>query len=72
MKLNGMISDIDSVSEVIRITTDDIQPSPEGSPHDNDSGMFSGLVNRGDRLIILLNLSILLNCDKAKSNDGVH
>ncbi len=66
--LTGII--VDSVAEVIRITSDDIQPAPEGTTHDSNGSLFSGLVNRGERLLILLSLDMLLN-STAKSVDTV-
>ena len=68
-ELTGIIAD--SVAEVIRITSEDIQPAPEGTAQDNNGSLFSGLVNRGDRLLILLSLDMLLNCYKAKLTDNV-
>jgi len=65
-ELTGII--VDSVVEVIRITTDDIQPSSEGTPDDGNDAIFSGLVNRNNRLLILLNLEILLNRCKNASD----
>lgn len=56
-KLSGLI--VDSVSEVIRITADEILPPPEATTRTDDTGLFEGLVNRGDRLIILLNSDLL-------------
>jgi purine-binding chemotaxis protein CheW len=68
--LTGII--VDAVAEVIRITAEDIQPAPEGATHDSIGGMFSGLVNRANRLLVLLDLDVLLNSDKIKSSDGIH
>jgi purine-binding chemotaxis protein CheW len=67
--LTGII--VDSVAEVIRITTEDIQPAPEGTAQDNNGSLFSGLVNRGERLLILLSLDMLL-CPSPKSGDAVN
>ena len=49
---------VDSVSEVIRISSTEIQPAPAASSGD-ETGCITGIINRGDRLIVLLNLELL-------------
>jgi len=53
---------VDSVSEVLRIHDAKIEPTPSitGGP---DANYIDGVINLGDRLLILLNLSTLFDGD---------
>ena len=56
--LTGIL--VDSVSEVIRITENDIQPAPAAITCNIDTDLFVGLVNRDNRIFILLNFDNML------------
>ncbi|MDY0300084.1 MAG: chemotaxis protein CheW [Trichlorobacter sp.] len=47
---------VDSVSEVIRISANEIQPSPAVVSSSIDQECISGVINQPDRLLVLLNL----------------
>ncbi len=53
-ELMGFI--VDSVSEVIRITSSEIQPPPVVVNGGVDQEYLSGVINRADRLLVLLEL----------------
>lgn len=59
--LTGIL--VDSVTEVIRITENDIQPAPVAVTCTIDADLFAGLVNRDNRIIILLNFDTMLMRD---------
>ena len=59
--LTGML--VDSVTEVIRITGNDIQPAPAAVTCTIDADLFVGLVNRDNRIIILLDFDTMLTRD---------
>jgi purine-binding chemotaxis protein CheW len=58
-ELTGFI--VDSVAEVIRITSGEIQPAPPVVTGSVDQEYLSGVINREDRLLVLLNLERLLS-----------
>lgn len=62
-KLTGVI--VDSVAEVIRITSDDIQPASEALSSSLEDDLFVGLVNRDNRIYILINSDKILTSDEA-------
>lgn len=47
---------VDAVSEVIRISPDEIQPPPAAVSSGVDQACMAGVINQADRLIILLEL----------------
>lgn len=47
---------VDSVSEVIRISSGEIQPSPAVMTSGIDQECISGVINQAERLLVLLNL----------------
>jgi purine-binding chemotaxis protein CheW len=53
-ELTGFI--VDSVSEVIRISGSEIQPSPSAASGGADQEFITGVINHGERLLVLLNL----------------
>lgn len=53
-ELMGFI--VDSVSEVIRISSSEIQPPPAVANGGVDQEYLSGVINRTDRLLVLLDL----------------
>jgi purine-binding chemotaxis protein CheW len=58
-ELTGFI--VDSVAEVIRITAGEIQPAPPVVTGGVDQEYLSGVINREDRLLVLLNLERLFS-----------
>ena len=58
-ELTGFI--VDSVAEVIRISAGEIQPAPPVITGNIDQEYLSGVVNREDRLLVLLNLERLFS-----------
>lgn len=56
--LTGIL--VDAVTEVLRITSDEIQPAPGSLSANSDEQLFAGLVNRDNRIFILLNLEKML------------
>ncbi|HIJ80231.1 MAG TPA: chemotaxis protein CheW [Desulfuromonadales bacterium] len=63
-ELMGFI--VDAVSEVIRVSTDEIQPSPAKMSGDIDQECIAGVINQSDRLLVLLNLEMMLDHDERK------
>jgi purine-binding chemotaxis protein CheW len=61
-ELTGFI--VDSVAEVIRITSDEIQPAPPAVSGGFDQEYLSGVINRENRLLVLLNLERLFSQDE--------
>lgn len=53
-ELTGFI--VDSVSEVIRISGGEIQPSPSAASGGADQEFITGVINHGERLLVLLDL----------------
>ena len=58
-ELMGFI--VDSVSEVIRISGSEIQPPPSMGTGEIDQECITGVLNKSDRLLILLNLEKLFS-----------
>jgi purine-binding chemotaxis protein CheW len=46
---------VDAVSEVIRVSAGEIQPSPSVASGGVDQEYIAGVINHGDRLLVLLN-----------------
>jgi purine-binding chemotaxis protein CheW len=52
--LTGFV--VDSVAEVIRVSSDEIQPAPPVISGSIEQECLSGVINRADRLLVLLDL----------------
>lgn len=50
---------VDSVSEVIRISAADIQPSPTVAAGSTGQEYISGVINHANKLLVLLNLDLM-------------
>lgn len=61
---------VDGVSEVLRISDESIEPLPP-MVNSVDSAFLKGIVRLEDRLIILLELSKVLNLDEQRSLEGI-
>lgn len=61
-KTVGLI--VDAVREVLRLSSDAIDPTPEMVSSDIDAAFFKGVGKLEDRLIILLDLTRLLTLDE--------
>jgi purine-binding chemotaxis protein CheW len=55
---------VDNVSEVIRISSNEIQPSPSMVAGSIAQECIAGVINQSERLLILLNLEKLFSRDK--------
>ena len=55
---------VDSVSEVIRISASEIQPPPTAVSGGNDQEYITGVINREERLLVLLNLDKMFSHDE--------
>ncbi len=69
-ELTGFI--VDSVAEVIRISSDEIQPAPAVAAGRVDQEYLSGVINREDRLLVLLDLERLFSQDEQQMYFGKH
>lgn len=67
-ELMGFI--VDSVSEVIRISESEIQPPPPAVNGGVDQICLSGVINRADRLLILLDLEKVFSLEERNSFSG--
>ena len=67
-ELTGFI--VDSVAEVIRITADEIQPAPPVVTGGVDQEYLSGVINREDRLLVLLDLERLFSQEEQQLFTG--
>lgn len=67
-ELTGFI--VDSVAEVIRITADEIQPAPAVVTGGVDQEYLSGVINREDRLLVLLDLERLFSQEEQQLFTG--
>lgn len=52
---------VDSVSEVIRISASEIQPSPSVASGGIGQEYIAGVINHGERLLVLLNLDMMFS-----------
>jgi purine-binding chemotaxis protein CheW len=60
--LNGFI--VDAVAEVIRISSSDIQPPPAITYGSTAQECITGIVNRAERLLVVLDLNKLFSSDE--------
>lgn len=63
-ELMGFI--VDAVSEVIRISSSEIQPSPAVVTSGIDQECISGIINQAERLLVLLDLQKMFSQDERK------
>lgn len=63
-ELMGFI--VDAVSEVIRISGSEIQPSPAMVASGVDQECIAGVINQSDRLLVLLDLEKLFSMDERR------
>jgi purine-binding chemotaxis protein CheW len=61
---------VDSVSEVIRIAESEIQPPPPVVNTGLDQVCLSGVINRTDRLLVLLDLEKVFSAEERNSFTG--
>lgn len=61
-ELRGFI--VDAVSEVIRISGSEIQPSPTVVAGGIDQECIGGVINRAERLLVLLDLEKMVSTDE--------
>jgi purine-binding chemotaxis protein CheW len=52
---------VDAVSEVIRISSSEIQPSPSVASGGVGQEYIAGVINHGERLLVLLNLDLMFS-----------
>jgi purine-binding chemotaxis protein CheW len=69
-ELMGFI--VDSVSEVIRISETEIQPPPPVVNGGVDQICLSGVINRADRLLVLLELEKAFSLEERSSLSGAY
>jgi purine-binding chemotaxis protein CheW len=62
---------VDAVSEVIRISASEIQPSPTMAAGGIDQEFISGVTNHGERLLVLLNLDLMFSSEEKALFDNV-
>lgn len=55
---------VDSVSEVIRISASEIQPSPSVASGGTGQEYIAGVINHGDILLMLLNLDLMFSSEE--------
>jgi len=67
-ELTGFI--VDSVAEVIRVTSTEIQPAPPVVAGSVDQEYLSGVINRDDRLLVLLDLERLFSQEEQQLFTG--
>lgn len=65
--LTGFV--VDAVAEVLRVSTADIQPPPVITQGNAAQECISGVVNHGERLLIVLDLNRLFNDDEKQALD---
>lgn len=68
-ELMGFI--VDAVSEVIRISGSEIQPSPTMVAGGIDQECIAGVINQAERLLVLLNLEMMFSRDEKKFFTGM-
>ncbi len=68
-ELMGFI--VDAVSEVIRISSSEIQPSPAVVTSGIDQECIAGVINQAERLLVLLDLQKMFSLDERKLFSGV-
>jgi len=62
---------VDAVAEVIRVSPSSIQPPPSILLTNANSECFTGVINRGDRLLIVLELEQLFSDTERQAFDAM-
>jgi purine-binding chemotaxis protein CheW len=55
---------VDAVSEVIRVSASEIQPSPSVAGGGIGQEFIEGVINHVDKLLVLLNLDLMFSCEE--------
>ncbi len=55
---------VDAVSEVIRVSSSEIQPAPSVASGGIGQEYISGVINHGERLLVLLNLDMMFTSEE--------
>lgn len=55
---------VDAVSEVIRVSASEIQPSPSVASGGIGQEYIAGVINHGERLLVLLNLDMMFSTEE--------
>lgn len=61
---------VDGVTEVIRVSASDIQPSPSVAAGNTGQEYISGVINHGERLLVLLDLDRMFSVDERSMLGG--
>lgn len=61
---------VDAVSEVIRISANEIQPSPPVMGGGMEQECIAGVINRNDRLLVLLELERMFSSEEKQTLGG--
>jgi purine-binding chemotaxis protein CheW len=67
--LTGFV--VDTVAEVIRISSDEVQPPPAILKGSTAQECITGVINRGERLLIVLDLNRLFSEEEKASFGAV-
>jgi len=62
---------VDSVSEVIRISSGEIQPSPSVAADGVDQEYIAGVINHVEKLLVLLNLDMMFSGKGRDSSEAL-
>ena len=62
---------VDAVSEVIRVSASEIQPPPSIASGGIDQEYITGVINHGERLLVLLNLDKMFSHEEKESLAGM-
>ncbi|NVN89745.1 MAG: purine-binding chemotaxis protein CheW [Desulfuromonadales bacterium] len=62
---------VDSVSEVIRVSASEIQPSPAVAAGGVGQEYIAGVINHADRLLVLLNLEMMFSNDRRELIENI-
>jgi purine-binding chemotaxis protein CheW len=62
---------VDAVSEVIRVSSSEIQPSPSVASGGIGQEYIAGVINHGERLLVLLNLDLMFSSEEQEIFAGI-
>lgn len=62
---------VDAVSEVIRISASEIQPSPAGMGDNLEQECIAGIINHGERLLVALELERMFSSEEKQLLSGM-
>jgi purine-binding chemotaxis protein CheW len=62
---------VDAVSEVIRVAASEIQPSPSVAAGGIGQEYIAGVINHGDKLLVLLNLDMMFSNEEQELLGGM-